>query len=633
MSRGWKIGLAAALLAVAALAVLAGFRLALLETLARRELAALGLAEAELEIEAAGLSQARVVDLLLAPGVRAEEVRLRYDLLPPRLVRVEIDGLFLDLSRLDPDLLARLRQGGGDGDGTMPEIVLDDAHIEAETPLGPAAATLSGRYGPEGGRAAGIFRVEGPEAHGRFSVSATGPFDDGGFHVEAEVTDAAAWGRRLDRATATAAVSVADGAVALDGELALEAPSPLGPAVARLPFTAQIEPARFAFRVEGGEASAPESGLSAQGVSATLTGPERIELGLAAQSVVTGVVTPFALDAHAQEAAEGFEFELTAQAQGATLRGRGRHDPGSGSGQARLTLQPVRFAPGGLQPAALVPALAAIEEASGAVAGDATLRWREATLEGGGEARLDDLSFAIAGLRIEGLNGDVRFVNLLPPTTAPKQVLRARKLDAGVALRDLSLTFRLDGSAPALEIARLEAGFAGGSLVVANARIEPAQRNALVLQVYDVDLASLLALIGLDGLSGSGRMSGALPLVLTEDGVLVEDGEIAAMGPGVLSFRSEEAKQALAAGGDYVDLALQALENFRYEKLSLTLDKAADGRAVARLSTLGSNPQVLDGHPFAINVTLRADADALLAQALEAWRLSQGALATIVRGR
>jgi hypothetical protein len=623
--RSWKIGLAAAVLLAAAVALLAAFRIQLIEALARRELASLGFADATLRVEAAGLSAARVADLALGPGARAIAIRLHYGLLPPRLARVEIDGLFVDLSQLDRRLLDKLG-GAGEGGGAMPEIVLNDGRVEADMPQGRATIALSGSYGPTGGRAAGEFRVEG-FAHGRFSVALSGPLA-GPYDFEGEVLEAAVSGRRIQRLTAKGAMQIEEDAAAMDGELAIAAEA----ATARLPFAARIEPARVVVQVEKGEAASPERNLAAQGLSAMLTLAERAEFRVAAKTVTTGYTAPFSLEVSAEEAGESFAFELTAKAAGATLSGRGEHDPSTGKGKAQLTLRPVRFAPGGLQPAALIPELAAIENVSGAVGGEATLSWG-AALGSAGELRLDDVSFEVAGIAVEGLAGALRLAELAPPMTADRQLLRARRITAGAALEDVSLKFRLDGAAKTLEIGRLQADFAGGRLVVANARLRPTGRNPLVVQLHDVNLAALLAMVGLQGLSGQGRVSGALPLIVTADDVLVEGGEIFATGPGRLSFRSEEAKQALAAGGEYVDLALQALEDFRYEKLSLTIDKAEGGHAVVRLSTLGANPAVLDRQPFAINVTLNADANALFAQALEAWRLSQGALATIVRGR
>ena len=636
MTRGWKIGFAVAALGLsAALGGLVVFRVQAIEALARRELAALGLEEASLRVEAAGFNEARVADLRLGPEAHAEAVRLRYGLLPPRLARVEIDGLYLDASRPDQGVFSLLSGGQGGGGGlALPDIVLRNARIEADTPQGRAAASFSADLDSDGGRAEGAFEVAGLQAKGNFTAALDGPVGGSRYAVTLELTETVVAGQRLDKATGEGVLLIEEGGVALDGRIEAAGATALGPTTASLPFTARLGPERIALHVENGAAAAPERGLSVEGLTADLVREERIALSFAAKAVAVEGLAPFALEGKAGEAADGLSFEAKAKAAGATVAVRGKHDLASGKGQAQATLAALRFVPGGLQPASLVPALAAIDKASGSAGGEATLRWSPGQLRGAGTARFDGFSFEAAGVAIEGLTGAVRFVELTPPVTAPEQTLRAARISAGAPLEDLRLTFRLDGAARALEISRFSAGFAGGELVVANARIDPAAaRNSLTLQVNDVDLGALLALVGVEGLTGQGRVSGVLPLTVLPDDVLVDDGEIAAVSPGVLRFRSEQAKQALASGGDYVELALQALEDFRYQTLSLSVDKAAGGRAVAKLSTLGSNPEVLDGHPFAINVTLNADANALLAQTLDVWRLSQGALATIVRGR
>lgn len=78
---------------------------------------------------------------------------------------------------------------------------------------------------------------------------------------------------------------------------------------------------------------------------------------------------------------------------------------------------------------------------------------------------------------------------------------------------------------------------------------------------------------------------------------------------------------------------LQALEDFRYERLTLDIDKAADGEARLLLSTQGHNPAVLEGHPFALNITLSGNADRLLATVLEAYSVSDRALQGLLRAK
>jgi hypothetical protein len=65
---------------------------------------------------------------------------------------------------------------------------------------------------------------------------------------------------------------------------------------------------------------------------------------------------------------------------------------------------------------------------------------------------------------------------------------------------------------------------------------------------------------------------------------------------------------------------LSALEDFRYETLTLEIEKETAGEGRVILRTRGQNPAVRDGQPFVINLTLSGNVDglaAVLAQALE----------------
>ena len=112
--------------------------------------------------------------------------------------------------------------------------------------------------------------------------------------------------------------------------------------------------------------------------------------------------------------------------------------------------------------------------------------------------------------------------------------------------------------------------------------------------------------------------------------IAIDSGALAALGGGLLRFKSEEAKQVLQSGGDQVALMLQALENFTYERLGVDIDKSLAGNARVTLRTLGHNPAVLKGRKFQINVNLETNLDKLLEAALQWYRLSGRALRDIV---
>jgi hypothetical protein len=187
--------------------------------------------------------------------------------------------------------------------------------------------------------------------------------------------------------------------------------------------------------------------------------------------------------------------------------------------------------------------------------------------------------------------------------------------------------------APAVRLETLTAGFAGGKMAVPPTVIDTGEgTNRARIEVADVDLAILLGLFGLQDVSGTGRLSGAIPLVRAGNAVAIDGGRLAAEGPGVLRIRSEAAKAALAGGGEDVALMLSALEDFRYESLTVEIGKALAGPGRLILRTRGHNPAVGAGQPFIINVNVSGNVDQLAAIAAQLLELPRAVLRSMVPG-
>ena len=68
----------------------------------------------------------------------------------------------------------------------------------------------------------------------------------------------------------------------------------------------------------------------------------------------------------------------------------------------------------------------------------------------------------------------------------------------------------------------------------------------------------------------------------------------------------------MASGGDAVTLLLDALEDFHYSGLDMSLNKPIAGDTQITLRLQGNNPTLLEGHPFDLNISLTGNADPLL---------------------
>lgn len=352
--------------------------------------------------------------------------------------------------------------------------------------------------------------------------------------------------------------------------------------------------------------------------------------GLLRHDAVEPLFAPVAFNGKADLGGDSLGFQINGAAGGGHVAVTGSHDLMSGEGEADATLSPLTFASSGPRPADLSVLLAPLEKASGTVKGESHIQWTGDGYDGSAGLVLDGLSFSAGTTSFEELRGALRLDRLNPPAIDRVQEISAARITDALSLEKPVLRFKLGEIVEGKEqihIEHAQAEVAGGLLSVNDAVIHrSASANRLTLELSQIDLGKLMAMMDIEGVSGSGMVNGSVPLEINEDTVLIHDGLLEAAGPGVLKFHSEQAKQALASGGEPVEMLLSVLEDFRYKRLSLSLNKAEGAEADIRLSTEGANPAVKDGHPFILNVNLSSNLDKVMATLLDAYRLSDRAL-------
>jgi hypothetical protein len=307
----------------------------------------------------------------------------------------------------------------------------------------------------------------------------------------------------------------------------------------------------------------------------------------------------------------------------------GHYDVADGTGELEAALEPLVFAPGGLQPGQLLPLLARLEEASGRVEGTTHVTWDGESLSGTADLALDGLAFRTPEAAVEGLDLRLHLDKVDPPSSPPGQTLSIAALDPGVPVENFSTTFSLPPG-PLGRVLIEGGGFAlgGTRFTVGESLFDiAAPENRLELRVGALDLAALFEAAAVDGLSGDGRLSGAIPVVVRGDTVAVENARLSSSAPGSVKFRSEAAIRALASQGPQVELMLKALENFQYETLTVTVDMDSGYQTGLLIEMLGRNPDLMDGRPFQFNINLGAN----LAPFLEALSLGREVASDLLR--
>ncbi|MBO6781922.1 MAG: YdbH domain-containing protein [Alphaproteobacteria bacterium] len=332
------------------------------------------------------------------------------------------------------------------------------------------------------------------------------------------------------------------------------------------------------------------------------------------------------------------EVELVADGGQPRLRARANHNLVTGRGQAEVVDAELRFAPGVLQPVDLRPGLEPVlEDVFATLTLGGTLEWRG---DGGLQPDLlldvSDVAAAAESMEFRDASLRMRLTGFPDIRTPPGQSFRGRVRVGRLAPMPVEGAFQLRtdpaGELPQLVVEDIRVGLLPGTLSTGRFVIAPPETDTeITVRLEGADLGNAFDVLDVEGLGGSGTISGTVPLVVRGERVGIEGGRLAGDGPGTLFFDLDAIPAELSERGDAVSLVLRALSNFDYREMSLDLDKSLDGPGTMRVRLLGENPEVLDGHPFDFNIALETDFDRLAALVLDGLNTSQGLLRALAR--
>jgi hypothetical protein len=265
-----------------------------------------------------------------------------------------------------------------------------------------------------------------------------------------------------------------------------------------------------------------------------------------------------------------------------------------------------------------------LRDVSGGLALDGTLAWGQGDQIAADLALLlDSLGFTAGPARFEQVNGVVHVDRLWPLTTPPGQQLAIGLLNLGLPLTDGLIGFRIEPD-QTLAVEQLRWSFAGGTVGAQPFRVGSALSDIRATLTADgLDLGQLFGLTGLDGLSGEGKVHGSLPVRIEGGVAVIEGGALETDRPGWLRYRPAEPPAALQAGGANVALLLQALENFHYEALRITLDGRTDAAMDIKLHVRGANPELYGGYPIEFNLNLEGELGNILRSGLATYQIPE----------
>ncbi|MGZ0187623.1 MAG: intermembrane phospholipid transport protein YdbH family protein, partial [Alphaproteobacteria bacterium] len=316
-----------------------------------------------------------------------------------------------------------------------------------------------------------------------------------------------------------------------------------------------------------------------------------------------------------------FDGALKAAGDRAQLQVQGRHNLGSGIGEATLKMAPVVFAPGVLQPRDFVPALyRSILETLGEVAADAKVAWGPDGLTSENAAlRLSIDKVSTGEIVVDRLATTFRLDKLLPPRTAGPQRIRIGRLDVGVPLARGVLDVNIiSPNRVEIDIDRFD--LFGGFIKSQRLVIDPTSNNFdAVLQVEGIDFARILAFAEFGELTATGRLEGRIPIHYKNGDLRVTDGLLkTSSGGGVLQYRPKGIDEALKKADRSTSLAIRALANFAYEEISVRINEVEAEEVRLDIFIKGKSLDVFDGVPFEFNIVIEGPLRQIVQESLAA---------------
>lgn len=290
-----------------------------------------------------------------------------------------------------------------------------------------------------------------------------------------------------------------------------------------------------------------------------------------------------------------------------------------GTGTADIDIPSILFAPKGLQPQSLIPALSGkIARVDGEARAQLQVSFADGALTtSGGTVQLIDMSVGTAPGPITGLNTTMRFTSLFPLQTSGEQNLTLESFNPGFPLDNGTVRFNFVPEGVQVNAADWPIGNGSFSLDPFT-WVYAAEENRVTMRVKNVDLGDFLNDVGNKKVQATGTVVGTFPIVVRGIDVLIEDGKVSVPdggiikydpGPGAKTYTEAEAISVLRErrSNEYAALAKDALREFRYRELSAALDGPLNGDVEIGLVFDGSNEKVLNRQPFRFDISVRGE--------------------------
>ncbi len=590
-------------------------------------------------------------------GLRIRRIELAYA--PGELVIGRLDAILVEGVRVSADVDAEgnldlgplqplLEGGGGGGSGPLllpaPRVSIVDVRAELGTPRGPVRLSAEAdlkeappEAGPPGS-VTGEIRLSArhEEMSGDVVVAMSGPLDSPTADVrvrprislpgltiagEPEIT-----GRvQLGEDGARGEVEVPSLAIRYRaGDVEVKGNTPQ----ASLAFEPTDAGTRARVETSGGALEASGYRMTGLAISADTDGEalsgsidvDRI-VDLAKPPLIAPLALALRFDGTLEEVALRGTAHDAKRALEIALSGWVR--PTKASARVDFRAEPTLFGPDGADFARLFPSFAeTFGEVSGHIAAHGHALLEDGTPDMWLDLALRDVDSVSETATIRRVNGTLAFQGYDPPISRGEQLLSIGLAEAGLPLTDGLIRWRL---LPGwvIDVPSATFGVAGGE-IRCGIRFDLDEEDVdVVLVALSLNLENLLSSVEFEGLAGSGTISGALPLRVSGDRVVMNAATLRGDAPGgTIRYEPDESAEAVARQqASSLGVAVQALSDLRWEVLELGLDGDTSESMQIQLRISGSNPEFQGGHPVQFNLNLEARLADLVRAGIESYRV------------
>ncbi|NOY15886.1 MAG: hypothetical protein GXP23_02935 [Gammaproteobacteria bacterium] len=231
----------------------------------------------------------------------------------------------------------------------------------------------------------------------------------------------------------------------------------------------------------------------------------------------------------------------------------------------------------------------------------------------------DDILFS-------GLNYKDR-IELLPAIKSSEfAAVTVRNIDIGIPITSVRAKILLgvsdNGPLPLIKVNGLSLSLLDGKVEGNGLKIDlNNDKHELVLVVVGLDLARVVALQQLDGLSATGRLDGYIPVTITNKGIKITKGKIVAQPQGgYIHYRPKGGTSEIEKSAMGSEFVFRIIEDLNYNSLNVDVDYDEDGEMEMKLGIKGISPKVDANRPIHFNLNLQQN----VLKLLQSLRYSEG---------